>query len=297
LPQRRPILIFLALVVVCLIWGSTWLAIRINLKDFPPLRGAGLRFLLAAALIAISAGRRRLPRDQQPPTRYWLGLSLVLITIPYASVYWGEQFVSSGLTAVLFATYPQFVALLAHSGVHGERLTPSLGLGLLSGLGGVTVLFWGELGSSQPGAVGGGLLILLAALSSAGGTIMLKRRLAHLDPLLINLRPMLYGGLILMALSLLTEGATPWTWSLRGTGTLLYLSVFGSAVAFSLYCWLMRTLPVSRLSFIVYVTPVIALLLGAMVEGESMTWRLLLGTALIIGGISLSRRGGATRVA
>jgi drug/metabolite transporter (DMT)-like permease len=290
MPQRRTLLIFLALVVVSLIWGSTWLAIRINLKDFPPLRGAGLRFLLAAALIGISAGRRRLPVAQRPATGYWLALSMVLIAVPYAAVYWGEQFVSSGLTAVLFATYPQFVALLAHTGVSGERLTPSLLAGLASGLAGVVVLFWGELGGSVAGATSGGFLILLSALSSAVGTIMLKRRLAHLDPLLINLRPMLYGGLILMALSLATEGSVAWTWSLRSVGSLLYLTVFGSVVAFSLYCWLMRSLPVSRLSFIVYVTPLIALVLGALVENEPLTGRLLAGTALIIGGIALSRR-------
>lgn len=288
--QRRTLLIFLALVVVSLIWGSTWLAIRINLKDFPPLRGAGLRFLLAAALIGISAGRRRLPVAERPSSGYWLTLSMVLIAMPYAAVYWSEQYVSSGLTAVLFATYPQFVALLAHTGVKGERLTPSLLMGLASGLVGVTVLFWGELGGSAAGATSGGLLILFSALSSATGTIMLKRRLAHLDPLLINLRPMLYGGLVLMALSLATEGSVAWTWSLRGMGSLLYLAVFGSVVAFSLYCWLMRSLPVSRLSFIVYVTPLIALVLGALVESEPLTGRLLLGTALIIGGIALSRR-------
>jgi drug/metabolite transporter (DMT)-like permease len=101
---------------------------------------------------------------------------------------------------------------------------------------------------------------------------------------------MLYGGLILLALSLATEGSVPWTWSLRGVGSLLYLAVFGSVVAFSLYCWLMRSLPVSRLSFIVYVTPLIALVLGALVENEPLTGRLLAGTALIIGGIALSRR-------
>ena len=162
--------------------------------------------------------------------------------------------------------------------------------GLTSGLAGVIVLFWGELGGSVAGATSGGFLILLSALSSAVGTIMLKRRLAHLDPLLINLRPMLYGGLILMALSLATEGSVAWTWSLRGVGSLLYLAVFGSVVAFSLYCWLMRSLPVSRLSFIVYVTPLIALVLGAVVESEPLTGHLLAGTVLIIGGIALSRR-------
>ncbi len=119
---------------------------------------------------------------------------------------------------------------------------------------------------------------------------MVKRRLAHLDPLLINLRPMLYGGLMLMAVSLATEGGSSWTWTMRSTISLFYLAIFGSAVAFSIYFWLMRTLPISRLSFIVYVTPIIALFLGSLVENEPITWNLILGALLVLSGITMARR-------
>ncbi len=282
--------IFLALTVICLIWGSTWLAIRINVQDMPPLRASGLRFLAAGLLLAVVAGRRRLPAGDRPGTLYWLGLAMTMVTLPYACVYWGEQHISSGLTAVLFATYPLFVTLMAQSGRTGERITLSLMCGLALGLAGVALLFWGQMGMEGTRSLTGGLLILVSALSSAVATVMVKRRLAHLDPLLINLRPMLYGGVVLMALSLATEGGAPWTWTVRGAVALLYLAIFGSAVAFSIYFWLMRTVPISRLSFIVYVTPIIALLLGALVENEPMTWNLILGALLVLSGITMARR-------
>lgn len=288
-PQAR---ILLALTVICLIWGSTWLAIRINVQVMPPLRAAGLRFIVAGLLLAVVAGRRRLPAGERPGTIYWLGLAMAMVTLPYACVYWGEQHISSGLTAVLFATYPLFVTLLAQSGRAGERITRSLLGGLAFGLAGVALLFWDQMGMNGTQSLTGSLLILVSAFSSAVATVMVKRRLAHLDPFLINLRPMLYGGLILMAMSLATEGEVPWTWSMRGTAALLYLAIFGSAVAFSIYFWLMRTLPISRLSFIVYVTPVLALLLGSLVEHEPMTWNLILGALLVLSGITMARRTG-----
>lgn len=288
--RPRPALLFLVLAVLSLIWGSTWLAIRINVQDFPPLRAAGLRFLLAAGLIALVAGRRRFPSGQKPGEGYWLILSLVLITLPYACVYWGEQHIPSGLTAVLFATYPLFVAFLAHATVPGDRLTLSLLAGITCGLAGLTFIFRGEMSGAGPEAIAGSLLILVSAVSSATGTVMVKRRLAHLDPLLINLRPMLYGGALLMALSLTFEADAPWSWSLRGVLALVYLAFFGSAIAFGIYFWLMRSMPISRLSFIVYVTPLIALALGVLIAEEQVTGELLLGTGLIISGIAVAQR-------
>ncbi len=254
------------------------------------MRAAGLRFIAAGLLLAAVAGRRRLPAGERPGTPYWLGLAMVMVTLPYACVYWGEQHISSGLTAVLFATYPLFVTLLAQSGRGGERVTLPLLGGLAFGLGGVGLLFWGQMGMNGTQSLTGGILVLFSALSSAIATVMVKRRLAHLDPFLINLRPMLYGGLLLMAISLATEGDAPWTWTVRGVTALLYLATFGSAVAFSIYYWLMRTLPISRLSFIVYVTPIIALLLGTLVEHEPMTWNLVLGALLVLSGITMARR-------
>ena len=87
-----------------MVWGSTWLAIKVNIQDQPPLGAAALRFLMAATLIAVTAGRRRLPREENPSLLYWSVLGTVMIGIPYSCVYWGEQYIPSGLAAVFFAT-------------------------------------------------------------------------------------------------------------------------------------------------------------------------------------------------
>lgn len=246
--------------------------------------------MVAGLLLAMIVGRRRLPPRERPGTLYWLSLAMIMVALPYACVYWGEQHISSGLTAVLFATYPLFVTLMARYGRTGERITLPLMAGLALGLAGVALLFRGQMGMDETQSLTGGLLILLSALSSALATVMVKRRLAHLDPFLINLRPMLYGGLILMAVSLATEADAPWVFSVRSTVALLYLALFGSAVAFSIYYWLMRTLPIARLSFIVYITPIIALLLGSVVEHEPMSWNLAVGALLVLSGITMARR-------
>jgi drug/metabolite transporter (DMT)-like permease len=294
---RRTVLVLAALAFLCLVWGSTWLAIKVNIRDLPPLGAAGLRFLLAALVIAATAGRRRLPAAEKPGLGFWLLLAVLMVACPYACVYWSEQYIPSGLTAVLFATYPLFVAILAHAGVAGERMTPSLAGGLASGFVGVVVLFSADLSPAEPRWLLGGLLVLVSAVSSALATVQVKQRLAHLDPFLINLRPMLCGGLLLLLLSLAMESSAPWRWSARTIGILLYLSVFGSVLTFTIYYWLMRAIPVARLSFIVYVTPIVALVLGTWLEDEPFTPRIAAGTALVIVGIALARRGPAQRQA
>jgi drug/metabolite transporter (DMT)-like permease len=222
-----------------------------------------------------------------------------MVACPYACVYWGEQYIPSGLTAVLFATYPLFVALMAHAGIKGERMTTTLLAGLAAGFLGVIVLFSADLapgpGSAPPFWLLGGLVVLVSAICSAASTVVVKRRLAHLDPFLINLPPMLLGGLMLMAASLLLESSTPWRWNGRVIAVLFYLSVFGSVLTFATYYWLMRTIPVARLSFIVYVTPIVALSLGTWIGDEPFTPRIGVGTALVIGGIALARRRPGSR--
>ncbi len=276
--------------MLCLIWGSTWLAIRIQVQDFPPLRAAALRFLLAAAFIALWTGRAREQTSAAPGPFFRLRLAVLLVALPYACVYWGEQFIPSGLTAVLFATYPLFVALLAHAGVPGERFTLPLAIGVGCGLAGVAVLFRSEIHGNGPHALTGAGLILIAALSSAMSTVMVRRHLGHMDPRRIHLPPMLYGGLLLLGVSLVMEQSAPWSWGLRGLAALVYLALFGSAIAFALYFWLMRSISVSRLSFVVYVTPLVALMLGAVLAEEAMTWDVAMGTALVISGVAVARR-------
>ena len=278
------------LIFLCLAWGSTWLAIRVCLVDMPPLGSAALRFLLAAAFVQLLARGRRLPATGKPGLGLWLALSLTLIVLPYGFIYSGEQTVPSGVASVLFATYPLFIGLLAR--LTGVEPPPGWRgwLGLLTGFLGVACLFredWSAAGSTE---YLGGSLILGSAAASAVGSLLVRTRMAHVDPLLINLRPMLIGALVLGGLSLMREGDASWQWTVRGVGALLYLACVGSTLAFAVYFRLMRTLPLSRLAMITYVTPVVALILGASLGEERITSNTVAGTVLILTGIALARR-------
>ena len=287
--DQKRITILAALVLLCLVWGSTWLGIKIQIRDQPPLGAAALRFLLAAVLIAATAGRRRIPAGENPGLRFWVLLSIVNIALPYGLVYWAEQYIPSGVAAVLFATYPLFVGLLAHR-LAGEHLGAALLVGVALGCAGIAVMFSGDLLAFHPRFIPGGIAVLGSAVAAAIATVLVKRRLAHLDPLLINLRPMLFGGLMLLLASLVLESGATWSWTPGGIAALLYLSVFGSVVAFGVYFWLMRVVPISRLSFFTYVTPIVALVLGIWIEDEPFTPRLAAGIGLVMAAVLLVRR-------
>jgi len=278
------------LIFLCLAWGSTWLGIRICLADMPPLGSAGLRFLLAAALVRLLARGRRLPAAGMPGIGLWLALSATLIVLPYGFIYSGELTVPSGVASVLFATYPLFIGLLAR--ISGIEPPPGWRgwLGLLTGFLGVAVLFREDWSAARGTGYLSGSLILASAAASAVGSLLVRTRMQHLDPLLINLRPMLIGGLVLSGLSLVREGDMSWRWTARGVAALLYLACIGSTLAFAVYFRLMRTLPLSRLAMITYVTPVVALILGATLGEERFTANTAAGTVLILTGIALARR-------
>ena len=284
------------LVFLCVAWGSTWLGIRICLEDMPPLGSAALRFLIAAAFVGLLARGRRLPAADRPGIGLWLALSATLIVLPYGLIYNAEQTVPSGVASVLFATYPLFIGVLTQAtGLESPPGWRGWG-GLLAGFLGVAVLFQEDWTAAEMEFVGGGL-VLASAAASAVGSLLVRTRMAHVDPLLINLRPMLIGGLALGAMSFATETDATWRWSARGMGALLYLALVGSTLAFAVYFRLMRTVPLSRLAMITYVTPVVALLLGATLGEEEVTSRTLAGTALILTGIALARRPALRSVA
>jgi drug/metabolite transporter (DMT)-like permease len=249
-----------------------------------------LRFLLAGGVLLAVSRRLGPPAVVQPRRSFWLLLGVVMIGLPYACVYVGEQYIPSGLSAVFFATYPLFVALLAHGRVPGERLHPLLLAGLGSGLAGVAILFSHEMAIGGARPVLGGVLILTSAFSSAVSTLLVRTRVVNENPFRLQMLPSLYGGALLIAASAVVERERPWNPTLAGVAALVYLSLFGSLLAFAAYFWLMRTVPVSRLSFVTYVTPLVALLLGALAAGEPLTLRIGAGTLLILGGILLAHR-------
>ena len=274
--------------LLVLIWSSTWVAIKIGLEDCPPLLGAGVRFALAGlVLLAIAAVQRR------PLRTDWL-LAAVLALAPFAFayglVYWGEQYVPSGLAAVLFGILPLYTALLGTVLLPDEPLRAPLLAGVLIGIGGLSLAFLEsvELGAAEKAALGATALAL-APLGAALGSISQKRRAGRLDAVVLNGWAMLVGGLLLLPLSAVTEDWGEFVWSAESVGSIAYLALFGSAIAFVTLTVLLRQISAMGISFLAMLLPFGALLFGAALYDESITARAVLGAVLVATGLGIAQ--------
>jgi drug/metabolite transporter (DMT)-like permease len=280
--------------MLCVIWGSTWLAIRIGLLGAPPFLAATLRFVVASLTLGVLAiaFRSRWPANR---TEWALVLfvGIVLFTLDYGLIYWGENNgVESGLSAILFATLPLQTALAAKALLPGERLTAQKLAGIAIGFGGIVLIFRGQIGTAGTEKAVPMLALVLAASCAAVATVALKRWGHATDPITFNAGSMAVGTVCLAALSL--GAREPWrapSWP-EGIGAILYLALAGSVVTFITWNWLLKGVEATSLSFIALVTPITAVLLGASLGNETFDAIDLLGATIVLGGIyvSVSRR-------
>ncbi len=276
---------FLAIVLMCAIWGLTWVAIKIGLEDLPPFLSAGVRFAIASALLWPAVLWRKVPLPKN-----WPALRVILIpgfffySINYALVYWGQQYIGAGLAAILFASLPFLVALFAHYMLAGERMTYPKLTGLTIGFLGIVLVFYGGL-SLGPQSYWGMLALLGCSLSCAYANILVKRDLHHIDPMLATAIQMTLGAVSLLGLGALLESGQDFHLTPKALGSLLYLSIFGSAVAFSLYFWALKKTEATKMSLIAFVTPLVALAGGHLILDEPITGRLAGGSLLVLAGI------------
>ncbi|UPT73815.1 MAG: DMT family transporter [Elusimicrobiota bacterium] len=274
--------------LVCLIWGSTWLAIKFGLEGVPPFLGAGLRFALAAAVLWALVLWSKVPWRLSPDGRRAAPVAGVLgFGICYALVYWAETRVSSGLVAVLHALVPLVVSVLTVFVVRTETMTARKGLGIAVGTSGVVLLFWPEKGVAA--VDGWGLLAALIAGLGAGCNLVVQSLYSKKDDArALNAWGMSIGAALLLGLSLLFERGAAVTWTAANAGALLYLSIAGSVVAFLSYYRLIRLLPATQVSLITLIFPAVALVLGWLVLGETLGPKGVFGIALIMGGVGLA---------
>lgn len=274
--------------LLCLIWGSSWIVIQDGLARLPPLFGAGLRFLLAGVvMVAVSAALRGREGGEDPPTWLWLLIASSNFALSYGIIYIVQQTLPSGLVSVLWAVYPLMMAATGHLLLPSERLRRGQWFGFVLGFLGVALLFDIDLASLRAGRETA-LLLLLSPLCTAFGTTMLKRHGSTSSSLVLNRNAMLFGGILLLLGSKLTGEPLDFTLDTRALLGLLYLSVFGTVATLGLYYWVLRYVPANRLSLIAYVTPAIALLLGWAIAGEQVRASTLAGTAMIFAGIALA---------
>ncbi|HWK25452.1 MAG TPA: DMT family transporter [Solirubrobacter sp.] len=271
-----------------LVWSSTWVVIAVGLEDIAPFFGAGIRFALAGVglLAAAVLTGRSLRTD-------W-ALSALVGLLPFATsyglIYWAEQYVTSGLASVLFGVLPLYVALLAAVLLPNEPLRARLLVGVGIAIVGLVVAF-GEsldLGSGEYTALAA-LAVILSPLTSAIGNVMIKKRAARLDPLVMNGWAMLGGGLVLLAVSAPTEDWGATVWSPQSIGSILYLAALGTGFTFVTMTVLLRELPAVTVSFISMIIPFGALALGALVRDERVTALAVGGALLVVAGIAVAQ--------
>jgi drug/metabolite transporter (DMT)-like permease len=276
----------LAYAAMCAIWGTTWLAIKIGLRDLPPVTGAGVRFVLAAAFLWALSRFVPGPRGAAPPWRTIVVLAATLFGGNYALTYYAETGLASGLVAVLFGTLPFFVFAIGAIRL-GERVRAMTVVGALLALAGVAAI---SVGSDMHGSLRYVLAILGAAAISAYATVELKKFAAS-DPFLTLPPAMLIAGVTMTVAGAVfehpdwTRGASP-----SSIGAILYLALLGSAIAFYLNHWLLQRLDTWVVGLSTLVIPVIAVAVGALLGGEAFGRKELGGAALVIVGMWLALR-------
>src|ERR1043165_7149117 len=294
--QRTRFAVIAAFVALCLIWSSTWLAIKFGLRDLPPISFVAIRIIIAVVvLLAISIGRvPLLPRNRGDfKLLAWTGV--LMFCVNYALLFWAELYVSSGLSAVLQATIPIFGMVIAHFILPSEPLRGARIAGAIVALGGVAVICSRLLDFGGLLAFWGGLGIVFGAAGAAFSNVLLKARAIRLAPAMIAAWQMIFGLVPLLIAGFLFEGnPLRFHWTARATFCLFYLAIPGSALAFLLLYWLMPRVSATTPETISFITPPGAVLFGWLLGGERFNLWSLSGGALILVGVWLIFRKAKT---
>lgn len=289
-PTKRPA--YLAWLAVCLIWGTTYLGIRVALETIPPALVGGIRYVIAGAVL----GAILLARGERlPPRAYWPGLALLgflMICLGNGGVIWAEQWVPSGIAAVVVASGPFWMAAIEALSPGGERFTRRVLLGLAIGFAGILALVWPDLtAGGEPGKQFAlGLVALqVACIGWAIGSSYSKRHARDENALAAAALQMLFGGLMMLAIASARGEWRDLTFTARSLAAEIYLILFGSLVGYTAYVYALKYLPVSTVSMYAYVNPVIAVLLGALLLDEPFGLRVVIASAMVLVGIAVVR--------
>lgn len=289
--RRENLKLALAFAAIYLVWGSTFLAIRYAVETIPPLIAAGVRHTLAGGILLAWA----YARGFRPRREHWLAglvVGALFFLIGHGSLHWAEQYVGSGLAALLIATEPMFILLLAWLSRQQKLSRISMaGLGL--GVVGVAVLTGAELGADKSTLLGV-LAVLVGSLSWAAGVVISPKVKLPQDALGRTAVPLVCGAAMLLIAATLTGEFHRVQWasvSMKSALGLAYLIVFGSIIAFTAYTWLLQRCPPALVATHTYANPVVAVLLGWLLASEPITLRLALASVAILGAIVLIRRG------
>jgi drug/metabolite transporter (DMT)-like permease len=278
--------IFFTYILLCLLWGSTWMVIRASLESLTPFISIGARFITASFFILILMKLRGVPlqRDKES-IRIYVLMGILSFVIPFGLVYWAEQFVPSGLASVLFGVYPFFVALFSFFRIPSELIGKLKIIGMSLGFIGIVVIFSDSFTTDLSNLFIGMVAVALSGVIQAWMAVTIKKSGKHLNPLSMNLIPMFIAGIAGIIIGLMLEDLSKIQIDNTAVLSVLYLAFFGSVVTFTSFYWLMKKINVVLLSLIAFITPIVALFLGWIFYKETLTTQHLIGSSLVLVGL------------
>jgi drug/metabolite transporter (DMT)-like permease len=273
---------------VCLFWGTTYLAIRIGVRTLPPALFAGVRFFVAGSVFLAYLTIRGVPLPGRRDLITIAVVGILLLVMANGSVVWAEQWVPSGLAALIVATLPFWVSGIEALWPSGNGLNVFKILGICIGFFGLVILFSPELKTSFDQAYLKGVLALLfAPCSWALGSVYAKYHPTRTPPLMAAALQMVIAGIILMLIGVIFNEVPRFDLNPEGLAALVYLVIFGSIIGYGSFIYALAKLPAAKVSMYAYVNPIIAVLLGWLILGEQLDWRVAVATVIILLGVVL----------
>ncbi|HYM20801.1 MAG TPA: EamA family transporter [Candidatus Kapabacteria bacterium] len=277
---------------ICLIWGSTWLVIRLGTDaSLPPFAAASMRFFLATTLLwsFVLYKKIALPRSRSS----WGAVILIgFLTngLQFGIVYWASRFIPSGLEAVIFGTMPLFTAVIAHYHLPGDHLTRTRITGIIIGVIGIATIFLPQFSEVRGEALGPMVLIVIAPMLGAVSAVITKKKTHDIPAVTLNAVTTVVGAVLLGIVSLASEPLEKIQLTQAQIGPVLYLAIIGTIVTFGIYFKLIKMTSAVTMSFVSVITPAIAVILGWIVLGEKLDAYEISGSTLVLVGTAISLR-------
>lgn len=275
--------------LLCLIWGTTWFFIKIGLEDLPPISFAAVRFVLALLILGAIIYFKKIPLPRGLRTwKFLLLTGFLQFSVNYSLVFWSEQYISSGLAAVLQSTIPIFGLILAGIFLPQERITWIKAGAVLLGFAGVATIFFDQMQIKGFWGLAGCAAIVVGAYSASQSVILVKKYAGGINPMSLVFGQMLCGVVPLLLYGLIKEGnPVDFHWTGRAWLCVLYLAIFGTVITFGIFYWLLSRIESSKVMMNALLTPLIAVIVGAIFLGEKLPSQTILGGGLILVSIGL----------
>jgi drug/metabolite transporter (DMT)-like permease len=291
--NKNLVLAYVALAAVCIIWGTTYLALRIAVTHFPPFLFSGIRQTIAGLILLIfmlTIGKQKFP-SREVLLQQTIG-GFLMMTVGNGLVAWAEMHISSGIASILCSLMPVWVIIINIAIDKNERPTLPIMIGVIMGLIGIILIFGNNLSDfSNKQYVTGIIMILLANVGWASGSIWIKKQNSNTNPFMNAGLQMLTGGLLMFPISFAVDDLSNVHWSSEAFYSMLYLIIFGSLVAYTCYSYAIRHLSMTIVSMYAYINPLVAVVLGWLLLDEVLNTRIVVAMFITVAGIYVVNKG------